>query len=77
MTKEKLLEILNKKIEEARKDFAYWDSKCKVSFTKLDVLKDLLDELVSELEAEESEKGEQKNGWCRYNTWINIVIKWK
>lgn len=62
MTKEKLLEILNKKIKAAAKDFEYWNSKCQVSFAKLDILKDLLDELVSELEVEESEKGEQKNG---------------
>lgn len=61
MTKEKLLEILNKKIEAAAKDFGYWNSKCNVSFAKLDVLKDLLDEILA-LESEEggSEEGEQK-----------------
>ena len=56
MTKEKFLEILNKKIEAAAKDFAYWNSKCNVSFAKLDVLKDLLDEIL----ASESEEGEQE-----------------
>lgn len=63
MEKEKLIEILNKKIEVARKDFAYWNNKYQISFAKLDTLKDLLDEiLASESEEEESEKGEQKNG---------------
>ena len=48
MTKEKLLEILNKKIKAAAKDFACWDSKYNVSFAKLGTLKDLLDELFLE-----------------------------
>ena len=61
MAKEKLLEILNKKIKAAAKDFEYWNSKCNVSFAKLDILKDLLDEiLASESEKGESEKGEQE-----------------
>lgn len=61
MTKEKILEILNKKIEVARKDFAYWNNKYQISFAKLDTLKDLLDEiLASELEEGESEKESKK-----------------
>ena len=53
MEKEKMIEILNKKIKAAAKDFEYWNSKCNVSFAKLDTLKDLLDELLLE---EENEK---------------------
>ena len=61
MTKEKLLEILNEKIKAAAKDCEYWDNKYQVAFTKLDTLKDLLDEIVaSESEEGESEKGEQE-----------------
>lgn len=56
MTKEKILEILNKKMEAARKDFEYWSSKYEVSFAKLDLLKELLDEL----SASESEEGDQE-----------------
>lgn len=59
MTKEKLTEIFNKKIQEARSCFNYWSRRCEVAQAKLEQLKDLLDELLeSESEVKESEKGE-------------------
>ena len=68
MTKEKMLEILNKKIEVARKDFAYWNNKYQISFARLDVLKDRLDELLAlEPEEGESEK-ESKNEYINIST---------
>ena len=58
MTKEKLLEILNKKIDVAKKDVDYLYTRYQVSTAKLDLLEGLVDEL-SKSEGEESEKGEK------------------
>lgn len=62
MTKEKILEILNKKIDAVKKDVNYWYTTYQISSSKLDLLEGLVDELLKlESEGEESEKGEQKN----------------
>ena len=60
MTKEKLLKVLNKKIDAVKKDVNYWYTTYQISSSKLDLLEGLVDEL-SRLESEEgeSEKGEQ------------------
>ena len=57
MTKEKLLEILNKKIEAAKKDVEYWYIRHQVATAKLDLLEELVDEL-SKLDPEEGESEE-------------------
>lgn len=62
MTKEKILEILNKKIEAVKKDVNYWYTTYQISSSKLDLLEGLVDELLKLEEVEELEKGEQKNG---------------
>ena len=60
MTKEKLVEIFNKKIANARGGLDYWSTRCEVARAKLEQLKELLNELLaSESEGEESEKGEK------------------
>ena len=59
MEKEKLIEILNKKIADARSCLDYWSTRCEVARAKFEQLKELLNELlVSESEVEESEKVE-------------------
>ena len=56
MTKETLLEVLNKKIDALKKDVNYWYTTYQISSSKLDLLEGLVDELLK-LETE----GEQKN----------------
>lgn len=57
MTKEKILEILNKKIDAVKKDVNYWYTTYQISSSKLDLLEGLVDELLKLEEGEESEKG--------------------
>lgn len=57
MTKEKILEILNKKIDAVKKDVNYWYTTYRISSSKLDLLEGLVDELLKLEEGEESEKG--------------------
>lgn len=59
MTKEKILEILNKKIDAVKKDVNYWYTTYQISSSKLDLLEGLVDELLKLEEGEESEKGEK------------------
>lgn len=59
MTKEKILEILNKKIDAVKKDVNYWYTTYQISSSKLDLLEGLVDELLKLEEGEESEKGEE------------------
>ena len=54
MTKEKLLKVLNKKIDAVKKDVNYWYTTYQISSSKLDLLEGLVDEL-SRLESEEGE----------------------
>lgn len=62
MTKEKILEILNKKIDAVKKDVNYWYTTYQISSSKLDLLEGLVDELLKLEEVEELEKGEKWNG---------------
>lgn len=59
MTKEKILEILNKKIDAVKKDVNYWYTTYQISSSKLDLLEGLVDELLKLEEVEELEKGEK------------------
>ena len=57
MTKEKLLKVLNKKIDAVKKDVNYWYNTYQISSAKLDLLEGLVDEL-SKLEEAEEKKGD-------------------